>query len=119
MSVETRARASAALNLFGLFFSLIGGIFLFYSLTLKASAYRLVETSDHDVAICLNNKLVATGYGGPLRVTDEPCPQGIAPSLAPVIEAEKPAYVLWGLGLICFGFVMQLPSALDAFLHAK
>ena len=114
MRAEKRARTWAALNLLGLFLSVIGGILLFYSLTLKASNYRFVEKSDHDVAICLNDKLVATGYGGPLRVTDEPCPTGIAPSRAPVIEAEKPAYVPWGLGIICLGFLLQLPSALAA-----
>ena len=101
----------AVLNLLGLSFNLIGGVLLFYSLTLKSSNYRLVEKSDHGVAICLNDKLVGTGYGGPLGVTDEPCPKGIGPSLAPVIEAEKPAYVPWGLGLMCFGFALQLPSA--------
>jgi hypothetical protein len=111
MSVETRARLWAALNLLGLLSSLIGGIFLICSLTLKASNYRLVEKSDHDVAICLNDKVVATGYGGPLRLTDEPCPKGIAPSLAPVIVADNPAFVPWGLGLIIGGFVLQLPSA--------
>jgi hypothetical protein len=109
-----RNRLCALLNLLGLSFSVVGGVLLFYSLTLKASNYRLVEKSDHDVAICLNDKLVATGYGGPLRVTDEPCPKGTAPSLAAVIEAEKPAYVPLGLGLICFGFLLQLPSALAA-----
>jgi hypothetical protein len=119
MSIELRAKALAALNLLGLFLGLIGGILLFYSLTLKASNYRFVEKSDHDVAICLNDKVVATGYGGPLRITDEPCPAGIAPSLAPVIEAEKPEYVPWGLGLICFGFLLQLPSALAAFSAQK
>jgi hypothetical protein len=61
----------------GLFFSLIGGMFLFYSLTLKPSNYKLVEKSDHNVAICLNEKVVAAGFGGPLGVTDEACPQGI------------------------------------------
>ena len=111
MSAEARGRLWATLNPLGLLSSLVGGIFLFYSLTLKASNYRLVEKSDHDVAICLNDKVVATGYGGPLRVTDEPCPQGIAPSLAPVIVADNPTFVTWGLGLIVIGFMLQLPSA--------
>jgi hypothetical protein len=64
-------RLWAALNLVGLLCSLIGGILLFYSLVLRPSNYRLVEKSDHNVAICLNDKLVASGWGGPLGVTDE------------------------------------------------
>ncbi len=110
-----RMRLLAALNLAGLSCSLVGGILLFYTLTLKRSNYRLVEKSDHSVAICLNDKLVATGFGGPLIVADEPCPQGIGPSAAPVIEAEKPAYLPWALGLIVAGFALQLPAALVPF----
>jgi hypothetical protein len=84
---------------------------LFLSLTLKPSNYRLVETNNHDVAICLGDKVVSSGYGGGIGVGDEPCPQGIRPSRAPVIEAEKPAYVPWGLGLIWVGFALQVPAA--------
>ena len=47
-------------------------------------------------------------------LTNEPCPQAIGPSRAPVIEAEKPAYVPCGLALVCVGFLLQLPSALLA-----
>jgi hypothetical protein len=101
----------AALNLPGLLCSVVGGVLLFLRLTLKASNYRFVEKSDHSVAICLNDRSVATGFGGGLIVTDEPCPLGIGPSVAPVIEAEKPAYVPWGLGLIWVGFLLQVPSA--------
>ena len=82
-------RVLAALNLVGLLFGLIGGLLLFFSLTLKPSNYRLVEKSDHGVAICLGDKLVASGYGGGIIVSDEPCPQGIGPSRTPVIEAES------------------------------
>jgi hypothetical protein len=77
-----------------------------------------VEKSDHDVAICLGDKLVSSGYGGGIGVGDEPCPQGIGPSRAPVIEAEKPAYVPWGLELIWVGSALQVPVASVA-LFAK
>ena len=63
-------RLWAALNLLGLILGLIGGLLLFFSLTLKPSNYRLVEKSDHSVAICLNDKLVVAGFGGPLVVTN-------------------------------------------------
>ena len=79
-----------------------------------------MEKSDHDVAICLGDKLVSSGYGGGIGVGDEPCPQGIGPSRAPVIEAEKPAYAPWGLGLIWVwvAFALQVPAASVA-LFAK
>jgi hypothetical protein len=112
MSVNMKSKFWAWLNLLGLSASSLGGILLFCSLTLKSSNYRLVEKSNHDVAICLNDRLVAAGYGGPLTATNEPCPAGIGPSLAPVIEAEKPAYAPWGLGFIWLGFPLQLPAAL-------
>ena len=51
----------AALNLLGLLCSVVGGVLLFLSFTLKASNYRFVEKSDHSVAICLNDRSVATG----------------------------------------------------------
>jgi hypothetical protein len=70
-----KTKLYAVSNLVGLLSGLIGGLLLFYSLTPKASNYKLVEKNDHDVAICLNDKVVATGYGGPLRVTDETCPE--------------------------------------------
>jgi hypothetical protein len=112
--VEMRTKLYAVSNVMGLLFGLIGGILLFYSLTPRASNYKLVEKNDHDVAICLNDKVVATGYGGPLRVTDETCPEGIMPSVAAVIEADHPAFVSWGMGLIIVGFLLQLPAALIA-----
>jgi hypothetical protein len=103
-----RVRASS--NVVGLLFGSLGGILLFYSLTLKSSNYRLVETADHQVAICLNNRKIATGFGGPLGISDEPCPEGIGPSISPVTEAEKPTFVPWGLRLIVAGFLLQLPA---------
>lgn len=103
------------LNLLGLVCSLIGGILLIYTLELKRSSFRLVETSNHDVAICLNEKKVASGYGGPLNVTDEPCPEATGPSAAAVIEAERPAFVPWGLGLMCLGLQTIISATMRAF----
>jgi hypothetical protein len=37
---------------------------LFFSIALSSSNYRLVETSDYQVAISLNGKLVTSGCGG-------------------------------------------------------
>jgi hypothetical protein len=104
-------KASAILNLLGLICSVRGGILLFYSLSLVPSSYSLVERTDHGVAICLNGKLVASGYGGALVVTNEPCPKGLGP-VAPVIEAERPGFVGLRLGLIVVGFALQLPLGL-------
>jgi len=106
-----RGELWAGLNLLGLLCSFTGGILLFYSLSIRSSDYPLVETTDHRVAICLNNLIVASAYGGPLVVTDERCPQGLAPAVAAVVEAERPKYFHWGLGLIALGFLFQLPFA--------
>jgi hypothetical protein len=103
--------AMAVLNLLGLVCSLIGGFLLFYNLTLKSSNYRLVQKSDGGVAICLNKKLVASGYGGPLVLTNDPCPDWNGTGPTAEVVAEKPVYVPWGLGLIIAGFMLQLPLA--------
>jgi hypothetical protein len=92
----------------------IGTFLLFYALALKVSNYQLVETSNHGVAICLNGKLVATGYGGPLVTTDEPCPDGTVPSRAAVIQADRPLFAYSGLFCILVGFCLQLPLAVVA-----
>lgn len=104
----------AALNLAGLSLSVLGGVLLFCSLTATSSNYRLVEKSDHGVAICLNDKLVATGFGGPIILSDEPCPTGKGPSVASVVAAERPVFVPWGFGLIFVGFALQVPAAFVA-----
>lgn len=111
-------RIIAVLNLFGLALSFVGGILLVYVLSMKSSNFRLVERENHDVAICLNGKVVATGFGGPLRVTDEPCPEGIGASTAAVIESEHPAFARWGLVLISVGFIFQMPAATLAVITA-
>lgn len=101
----------AVLNLLGLLLSLIGGILLFYALNLEASNFKLTEQNNHEVAICLNDKMVEAGYGGTLRVSVKPCPPSIAPSRTPTIVTEHPTFVTCGLGFIILGFVLQLPSA--------
>src|ERR1700693_2915836 len=97
------SKSWAALNLLGLIFSVLGGVLLFFSLTLKPSNYSLVETANHKVAICLGEKLVTSGFWGDLVLSDDSCPQGIGPNRAAVIEAYKPECVPWGLGLIWVG----------------
>lgn len=104
-------RFLAFLNLLGVISSFAGGLLLSYALTLKSSNYRLVETSDHKVAICLDDKLVSSGFGGGIIVGDEPCPPSVGPSRAPVIEAERPEFFSYGLRLLWGGFLMQLPAA--------
>ena len=64
----------ALLNLLGLVCSFLGGLFLFYSLTLKPSNFRLVKVGEKELAICLDDKIVVAGYGGPLVVSDDVCP---------------------------------------------
>lgn len=105
-------RVWAVLNLVGLSCGLVGGILLFFSLTLEPTEFRLVRTSTGDMALCLKDKKVATGYGGPLGVSDEPCPnwQDTGPTVQ--VKADRPGYVPWGLALIVFGFILQLPSAI-------
>ena len=59
-----KQRWPALINIVGLLAGFVGGLFLFSSMTLSSSNYSLVETSDHQVAICLNGKLVTSGFGG-------------------------------------------------------
>jgi hypothetical protein len=104
-------RALAVANLVGLVSGTIGGILLVFAFSATSSRYKFVETSDHGVVICHDDKLVSAGYGGGFA-SGEPCPRGIGPSVAAVVESERPALVRWGLVLIVFGFVLQLvPSA--------
>lgn len=111
------SRGRERMNLAGLICGLVGGLLIVYALPLTRSNYRLVETSNHHVAICFNEKTVEAGYGGPLIVSDKPCPDGIGPSAAPVIGAERPIFVPLGVGLIVLGFILQLPSAWDSVRH--
>ncbi len=101
----------AALNLLGVISSFVSAILLTYALTITSSNYKLVETLDHKVAICLNDKLVSSGFGGGIAATAEPCPPSIGPSRAPVIEAENPRFFKCGLRLLWIGFLLQLPAA--------
>lgn len=95
------------LNSTGLVFGLLGAILLFYSISLKRTNYRLVETANHQVAICFSDKLVVAGYGGPLVVSNDPCPNALEPSVAPAIQYEHPTFVKVGLGLLIIGFLCQ------------
>jgi hypothetical protein len=104
-------RRLAVLNLLGLVFGVVGGLLLFFALTLKPSDYRLVKTRGDKVAICLDNKKVEAGYGGPLAVSAEDCPDVAGNGPTPQIEAHHPAFVRWGLALVIIGFAFQLPSA--------
>ena len=61
-------RLWALLNLLGLIFSVWGGLFLSYSLTLKPSNFRLVKIREKELAICLDDKTVVAGYDGPLGI---------------------------------------------------
>lgn len=108
------SRSFAILNLAGLILSVSGGLILTYSLTFKPSHYRLVKTREGNVAICLDNKLVQSGYGGPLIATDYPCPdmETTGPTLQ--VVANRPRLSRFGFPLLFLGFVLQLPAAVCA-----
>ena len=108
------AKFWAVFNLIGLTCGVAGGLLLAYALTLKPSNFRLVKTGEKELAICLDSRRVVAGYGGPLVVSDDPCPdmQGTGPTAE--ITANRPQLAHLGLWLIICGFVLQLPSALAA-----
>ncbi len=108
------ARIFAILNVVGLFLSLAGGLALTYSLTFRPSHYRLVKTRDGQVAICLDDKLVEAGYGGPLVQTNKPCPDMGTTGPALQVVANRPTLSRFGLPLLVFGFLLQLPGAIFA-----
>jgi hypothetical protein len=109
-------RMFAVANLFGLIIGVAGGVLLACSLSLKTSNYRLVENEKHEVVICHDGKLVGVGYGGPLTTGDEPCPEGLGPSSAAVVETNNDALAKLGLILVIVGFALQVPfAAKDAF----
>jgi hypothetical protein len=98
--------------LLGLVFGVIGGLLLFFALTLRPSDYRLVKTSGDKVVLCLDNKKVEAGDGGSLMVSAEDCPDLAGNGPTPQIQANRPAFARWGLALVIVGFALQLPSAL-------
>lgn len=104
----------AVLNLAGLACSVVGGLLLAYALTLKPSNFRLVKTGEKELAICLDNRMVAAGWGGSLVVSDDPCPdmKGTGPTAE--ITANRPWLAHLGLLLIIVGFALQLPNAVAA-----
>src|SRR5580658_5812977 len=103
----------AIANLLGLTAGVVGGVLLAYSLSLKTSSYRLVETGKHEVVICHGDKLVVAGYGGGLVASNESCPDGTGPSEAAVIETNNDTLAKWGLILVILGFALQLPTAVN------
>jgi hypothetical protein len=105
-------RVWALANLVGLFCGFVGGVLLLFSLTLEPSEFRLVATSNGGMALCRNDKRVATGFGGPLAVTSDPCPEWEHTGPTVEVKASSPARAHWGLALIILGFVFQLPSAI-------
>src|SRR5215469_9616043 len=108
------SRCFAVLNLIGIVSSAAGGILLFFAMPLERTNYRLVETENHEVAICFRGKKVVAGFGGPLVVSDEPCPEGLGASLTPAIQYEHPSFLTWGLVLLVLGFALQMPAAFIA-----
>jgi hypothetical protein len=110
------ARFFAILNLSGLTCGVAGGLFLFYSLTLRTTSFRLVKVGPKNLAICFDDKVVVAGYGGPLVVSDDPCPDLKGTGPTPQIVAERPALASWGVWLIVLGFALQLPVAVLAVL---
>jgi hypothetical protein len=108
------AQLWALLNLIGLVCSVLGGLFLFYSLALKPSNFRLVKVGESKLAICLDDKKVIAGYGGPLVVSDEVCPDMVKTGPTPQVVANRPKLASSGVLLILIGFVLQLPAAAAA-----
>ena len=110
-------RSLAILNAVGLAFTVVAAVLLVFAMPLERTNYRLIETRQHEVAICFNDRLVVAGYGGPLVVGPDPCPDSLASGVAPVIRYEHPTFVSWALWLLLVGFVFQLPAALRSIAH--
>jgi hypothetical protein len=70
---------------------------LFYGLTQRITNFRLVETKDGSMALCLKDRKVASGYGGPLILSDDPCPDVKPTGQLPEIVAEHPVMLNSGL----------------------
>lgn len=102
----------AVLNLAGLISAIAGSLLLSSALTLKPSNYRLVKTADDKVAICLDNKTVEAGLGGPLVVSKEECPAMPGKGPNPQIEVNRPRFAQCGLAFVILGFALQLPAAM-------
>jgi hypothetical protein len=101
----------AVLNLFGLVSGVLGGFLVYKSMILKPTKYKLGEGQNQTLAICFKEKKIATGFGGPLIVSDEPCPEA---SVAAAIEYENDRLVHPALLLIGLGFLLQVPAGLQA-----
>ena len=110
----TATRLWALLNLLGLVGTAVGGLLLFYSLTLEPSNFRLVKVHDKELAICLDDKTVVAGYGGPLVVSNDPCPDSGKTGPTPQVTADRPKMAHFGVLLIIIGLFLQLPVAVAA-----
>jgi hypothetical protein len=107
-------RTFAVLNLLGLISALVGSFFWLYTLTIQPSAFTLVSTGEKTVGICLKGKLVVAGFGGPLVLSDDPCPQDSKTGPIVQVTANRPLMAKWIMPLIALGFGLQLPSAIYA-----
>ena len=107
----TLARFFAFLNIVGLLGGVLGGLFLFYSFTLRASNFSLDKVRDKEVAICMDGRVVVAGFGGPLVVSDDACPDVKGAGLTPQVVSDRPTLAKWGVVLVILGFLLQIPAA--------
>jgi hypothetical protein len=105
-----------SVNLFGLVCGVAGGIMLSSALTLRPTNFRLVQTKD-GTALCLKDKTVSTGFGGPLIVTDDPCPDTLHTGPTPEVLTNRPRLARTGFWLVIAGFIFQVPAALMSTLN--
>lgn len=110
----SRSRCCALLNLIGLAFTFFGSIGVIESLTQRTTEFRLVQTKDGGMALCDKEKKVDSGYGGPLIVSQEACPDITTTGRLPEIVADHPAVLNAGIALIIVGFILQIPFAVIA-----
>jgi hypothetical protein len=110
----------AICNLIGLIGGFVGGILLVLALEVIPSDFRLIHPREGGgVALCLGDRLVQNGYGGPLVTTDEPCPPWKSAGPIAQINVHKPAYAYIGLRLVILGFILQVPAAITALTETR
>src|SRR6266404_1638143 len=102
-----KKRAGFIIKLIAALSGFASGILLFYSLVIDSSPFRPIVTSD-GAHLCFNGKLLAAGFGGPLVLTTEPCPGWKEGKPAALVSYENRSFILWGLGLLIFSFLLQV-----------
>jgi hypothetical protein len=87
---------------------LVASILLALTFSVTSSPFRPILTSKGETALCFEGKLLVAGFGGPLVLSTDPCPEWDQAKPAALMEFKHPRFLRWGFVLLALAFALQL-----------